>query len=284
MNPFASANKVFVAYCSSDAWLGDVSAAQTLAANGFDWSFRGRRIIRATLDLLASDLGLGAASPTGAAQHRLLFGGCSAGGRGAMFNLDRVAALAPAGVTVSGLLDSPLWINVAPFDPSIPSFELQCADALRLFNASAVLSPPCVASQAAGQEYLCLMGEYLMPSITTPYALSASQFDAFQLPYDVGAMPSVGNSAQVAYANAWQRTTLGVLSGLPTPAQASSSAVFSLSCLHHCVTLGPAFWEMRVGNTTAGVSFAQLAGQWFYQGVCAKEVGLCIGYQRCVMC
>jgi len=178
LNPFASANKIFLAYCSSDAWLGDVSAAQTLAAFDFAWAFRGRRILAATLRTLASELGLGAAS----APHRLLLAGCSAGARGAMVNLDAVSASAPASVAVSGLLDSPLWINVQPIDAGIPSFEVQCADALSLFNASRALSPGCVAAlpAAAGgpaAPYLCLMGQYLMPYIATPYFLNAAQFD-----------------------------------------------------------------------------------------------------------
>ena len=44
-NPFASANKVFVKYCSSDSWFGDAPASD--ATYGF--AFRGARIVAAVL-------------------------------------------------------------------------------------------------------------------------------------------------------------------------------------------------------------------------------------------
>ena len=90
-NPWSGANKIYLAYCSSDAWAGDVGAAD----NSFGFNFRGQRIIQATLSLLVSNNGLGSQ-----AGHRLLFGGCSAGSRGAMFNLDSVQAMVPSSVEV----------------------------------------------------------------------------------------------------------------------------------------------------------------------------------------
>ena len=103
--PFAGAHKVFVPYCSSDAWVGD-----TVAGGLY---FRGQAIVEAVLADLVQQQNLGQNSA-----DRLLFGGCSAGARGAMFTLDSVAdMLARSGVTgvqLQGLLDSPLWIDVAP--------------------------------------------------------------------------------------------------------------------------------------------------------------------------
>jgi hypothetical protein len=65
-------------YCSSDAWVGDVGPE----SNSWGWSFRGQRIISATLAVLAKSYGLGASG-----DDRLLLSGCSAGARGAMFTL-----------------------------------------------------------------------------------------------------------------------------------------------------------------------------------------------------
>ena len=280
LNPFASANKVYLAYCSSDAWLGDVSAETTQASHGFSWAFRGRRILRATLDVLVSDLGLGGAGASASKPHRLLLAGCSAGARGAMFNLDAVRAAAPPSVQVQGLLDSPEWINVQPLDPSVVSLGDQCASALSLFNASGTLNPQCVASLPANSSYLCLMGQYAMLYLSTPYFLNAAQFDAFQIPYNVGGMPSLSNAADVTYCNNWQDTLLSAINPLPTASQ-SNSGVFSLSCLRHCLTQGPAFWSARILNT----SLATAAGSWFYQGTgSAKYFGDCQTYPRCVMC
>ena len=52
LNPFASASKVYLAYCSSDGWVGDSPAAATQASFGFNFGFHGRRILRATLQAL----------------------------------------------------------------------------------------------------------------------------------------------------------------------------------------------------------------------------------------
>lgn len=253
-NPFSAANKVFVPYCTSDAWVGDQSSAQTQAAYLFNWSFRGRRVLNAVLAAMATEYGLGAA--VGAPPHRLLLGGCSAGSRGAMYLLDSVAASAPPGVAVSGMLDSPLWINVAPYDPSVPSLLDQCQLAYRLFNASAALPAACLAAYPTTPFY-CLMGQYLMPYLSSPYFLNQAQFDSFQLPYNIGGWPTLSNPAQMTYADSWQASMVLALDALPTPAQ-SSSTVFSLSCLRHCLTMGPAFWTAHVLN----ISMASALADW----------------------
>jgi len=79
-NPLARAHKVYVGYCSSDAWSGNIGAADV----SFGFNFRGQRNIAATIATLQAQAGLGASGNT-----RVLFGGCSAGARGAMFNLVR---------------------------------------------------------------------------------------------------------------------------------------------------------------------------------------------------
>jgi len=272
-NPFAGVNKVFIPYCSSDAWLGDVSAEQTKEAYGFPWAFRGLRIIAATLTALRAQYGLG----TAGTEHRLLLGGCSAGARGAMYVANSLAAL--PGVSMEVLLDSSLWINVPPFDPSLPSLLEECQLAFALFNASAVLPPACLAAYPQ-TPYYCLMGQYLMPFLTVPYFLSESQFDAFQLPYNLGGWPTLNSAGQMAYADSFQVSMRTALAALPTPAQASTSGVYSLSCLRHCLTLGPGFWEVQTG----GVSLAQELSAWWFQGAPSRTIGACMEYQRCVQC
>lgn len=119
-NPLAGANLVQIGYCSSDAWVGNSNPADNAlnatlnAAGTYGWFFKGQRIIEATLAVLEQDFGLGSVP-----NSRLLFGGCSAGARGAMFNLDYVPDMVPDTVDVRGFFDSPLWVYVAPFLPSI---------------------------------------------------------------------------------------------------------------------------------------------------------------------
>lgn len=91
-------------YCSSDAWVGDVARSDAT----FGLAFRGQRIISATLSSLVTNHGLGST-----AGQRLLFAGCSAGGRGAMFTIDYVPAILhdlgvrDGDVQLQGLFDSP---------------------------------------------------------------------------------------------------------------------------------------------------------------------------------
>lgn len=131
-NPMAGANLVQVGYCSSDAWVGNVGPqdnalnATTNAAGGLGWWFKGQRIIEATLAVLNQDFGFGTLPNT-----RLLFGGCSAGARGAMFNLDYVANMVPAGVQVRGFLDSPLWVYEEPFLPSVIPLDVETKEVRR---------------------------------------------------------------------------------------------------------------------------------------------------------
>ncbi|KAH8070288.1 pectin acetylesterase [Aureococcus anophagefferens] len=80
--PLHGAHKAYVPYCSSDAHMGD--------GEKFGLQFRGRRIVDAVLADLAAHKGLGDAD-------LVVFGGGSAGGRGAMVHLDRAAATLSAG-------------------------------------------------------------------------------------------------------------------------------------------------------------------------------------------
>jgi len=71
-----------------------------------------------------------------------------------------------------------------------------------------------------------------------------------------------------------------VLNNLPAPQQ-TDCGVFSLSCLKHCTSMGPSFWNARIENA----SFASTAGAWFYSGLSGQKVmGNCETYQRCVFC
>jgi hypothetical protein len=158
-SPWAGANKAYVGYCSSDAWVGDVAAS----AATFGLAFRGQRIVSATLQFLITNHGLG--STPG---QRLLFAGCSAGSRGAMFTADYLPAmLTTMGVNVSnleiqGLFDSPLWVDVEPISgPSgiIVPLEVQTQAILGLVGASNRLGDACAAAYPGTEAWKCLYGK-----------------------------------------------------------------------------------------------------------------------------
>ena len=250
-NPWAGANLFYLSYCSSDAWVGNASPA----SNAFGWYFRGQAIIAAALAQMASDHGFGS-SPG----HRLLFGGCSAGARGAMFNLDYVQSMVPAGVEVQGLLDSPMWVDMPPLHAGIMPLQNETQGVFALVNATGRLGDACVKAYPGAEGWKCLYGEYRAPFLTTPFALSASQFDKYQLPYDEGTSPPYGpGSEQLAFADSFQGTVRGIMAKLPTAAQ-GGSIVFSSACFKHCTSDISSFWGVRV----ADVSLKDYAAAWYF--------------------
>jgi hypothetical protein len=259
--PFAGAHKIYVPYCSSDAWVGDTESGGL--------QFRGQAIVRAVLRALAQQFALGRQPG-----DRLLFGGCSAGARGAAFTLDYVAdmllAVGAQGVQLQGLLDSPLWIDVAPMATAPLSLQCQAQAALGFLNATARLGESCVVAYPnPAEHWKCLFGQYRVPTLRTPYALNAAQYDTFQLEYALGGSMPPRYPDQIVYADAFGDATRAVVEGLPAAGQAGSG-VFSAACFHHCVTLSASFW----GIQSEGVTFSEAVRYWFFGG-CPEE--LCPG-------
>ena len=105
-----TANLAYVGYCSSDGYAGNADAS----VSSFGFAFRGRAIVAAVFDDLRVRHGLGTAPGT-----QVLYGGCSAGARGALWNAGSVHAglLATVGANLSRfgvLLDSAFWVDIAP--------------------------------------------------------------------------------------------------------------------------------------------------------------------------
>ena len=109
-NPMASASKVFIAYCSSDSHAGNRSAGSSDGAGTSRWHFRGKEIVRAILNDLTHEDGLGDAT-------RFLLTGGSAGGMATLNNADWVrgivAAVAP-GAEYLAMPDSGYFLDVQP--------------------------------------------------------------------------------------------------------------------------------------------------------------------------
>ena len=192
-SPWAGANLVFVGYCSSDAWVGDVGPE----SNSWGWSFRGQRIIKSVFAALAYGVDVTTTETVhypnkthakvtetntyklGAAP-KVLFAGCSAGSRGAMFNLDYVQDMLPPGAPpVLGFFDSPMcvlrdvsklcafvaehsvpcrWVDVEPFMPGTMPLENETMAVYNLVNATARIPPACAAAYPGEEGWKCLYG------------------------------------------------------------------------------------------------------------------------------
>ena len=227
--------------------MGDAPAS----AATFGFAFRGQRIIAATLATLQTpQFGM----TTGA---DILFAGCSAGARGAMFTLDYVAAMAPPGATVRGLLDSPLWVDVAPLSSNEVSLQAQTQGAYALINATARIPAACAATYTGTNAWKCLYGQYVLPYVTTPFFLNAAMFDSFQMLYDLGGEPP-SSPGQVAFADAFQNATKASL-WAATLTNNLQNGIFSATCLTHCLTDTTATLQGVLSN---GVSIQSALNHW----------------------
>mmetsp|Transcript_63070 Transcript_63070/g.167670 ORF Transcript_63070/g.167670 Transcript_63070/m.167670 type:complete len:759 (-) Transcript_63070:104-2380(-) len=235
------ANKVYVRYCSSDAFMGDSSA--------FGMEFRGTRIVAAVLRDLASRRALGLARE--GAEDTLLFGGGSAGARGALVHLDYVKSMLKipdaSNLVVKGFFDSPLWLDTEPFKgssqqragrhhPAELSFPEQ---ARRVFEYAKVghLGRDCERRHRADSAWKCTFGQYRLPSVETPYLLVASQYDEFQLSAYVGHRPR--GREETAYAKRLAHETVAVLWELISP----DRVLLSWACWSHMLSTQDRFSE-----------------------------------------
>jgi hypothetical protein len=134
--------------------------------------------VYAVFDDLMTSMGL-------ASGAQVLFGGCSAGARGALVHLDNIAAwMNTYGIEVRGLLDSGLWIDFQPLTNTGMGGTLvnQAEYVYGFANVSSVIPEDC-AQAFPGEEWKCIFPQYRMPFVKTSYFLSASSFDDFQTNY-----------------------------------------------------------------------------------------------------
>ena len=120
--------------------------------NTYMWEeqFRGAPTIYALFHDLMNTMGLGPGA-------KVLFGGCSAGARGAMVHLDNIVTWMDGyGIEVRGLLDSGLWVDVEPVSDTGMGGTLlnQAADVYGFANVSSVIPDDC-ADAYPGEEYKC---------------------------------------------------------------------------------------------------------------------------------
>jgi len=152
-NPFVNSNRAYLAYCSSDAWVG---AAPASAATG-GYAFMGQAILEAAINDMTTRLGLSSTSS-------VLFGGCSSGARGALFTLDYVASMLPSGASLRGMFDSPLWLDLVPPDTTETTLQEQTQGVFSLVNPGARIPAACAAAYPGAEGWRCLFGQCAFPS------------------------------------------------------------------------------------------------------------------------
>lgn len=260
-SPLLGAHVAFVKSCSNDAFMGDKSPAPNFATlppeqqhAGNRWYFRGRRIIEAVFEDLRKYTGLGAKD-----NDRLIYGGCSAGARGAMVSLDYVAQNLAGKAETVGLLDSGFWVPINPPDARLwRSFEYQQMSALKMANATPFIAESCARVFPGEEQWKCLNAAFRLPFVRTPYFLSHSQYDVFGISMNLFGhfMPGVQlNQTQLMFAEEYRKR---IIKYLPFPASGSRTVVFSPACYIHCMNTQERFYTV-VAN---GVKLAELLYWW----------------------
>lgn len=243
-SPFAHAHIAYVRTCSNDAFLGDSSPTEN--DKSLRWHFRGKRIIDAVFADLRKSTNLGDRS-----EDRVVYGGCSAGARGALMSLDYVASTLAGRAKVFGLFDSPLWVPILPLGPSVVSFEHQTRKATALFNNSAFINEDCGRAYPGSLRWKCLFPAFRLPFVRTPYLLSHSQYDKFAINWNLRRfwwLPKDKLNQTVRdFAEQYRRL---VINYLPSPTLNSGTTVFSSACYYHCTTMFQFVHWVRVGGRT----------------------------------
>jgi|APGre2960657444_1045066.scaffolds.fasta_scaffold01090_5 hypothetical protein len=265
---FATANRIYVKYCSSDLWSGDVAASDS-TPGGF--AFRGARIVNAVIASLVADKGMGATPG-----QRLLFGGCSAGAIGAMSNLDSVAAKVPAGLQVQGFLDAAALVDIYPtgWDWSPDLIPLQTLVAELVSVISPLFPAACTAQYNGDNAWKCLWSSYRLPLVQTPYFANAVQFDDFEIQFETDNLgPSTPQ--QLAFVDSFQPAYLALIASLP-----AGTGVFSPTCLVHCLSGQSTFSSFLVN----GQSLNDALSAWYFDATPTSVVSACQGWACTSQC
>ena len=246
----------------SPQWLGDVGASSAT----FGYSFRGARIIAATISSLVSTQGLG--TLPGA---RLLFGGGSAGAIGALCALDSVAASVPAGVRVQGLIDAAAMVDVYssgwPWSSELVPLQTEVAKGVAVWGP--VAPPACVQRGFIGSSaWKCWWSSYRMSFVQTPYFTNIVSLDDFELQYDTdNYFPAT--QAQFDFVNSLQASFLDLIAQLPP-----GTGVYSPSCLVHCLSGEPSYYTFTVNGET----MSSALNAWFFDELPTSVVSPCVGW------
>lgn len=280
------AHKAYLPYCSSDSWVGDASWTD----EGGTWQMRGAANLRVAVESLL-DGGMDSAA-------LVLVGGCSAGGRGAMYNLDAVCAQVASRNPVAlcaGLHDAPWWLDTPPsLRPSQPPLFDVARKGLALWRGGegydpAALPAPlgeCAAARVrqGGDAAECIFAQTLLAAVKAPVFLQTNQYDAFQLFYDFGlpwsltvAMATYESNATVRQAvdaarGSFQSELSAAFGGdrrsavsLPRLLMLSGGSdaplrhAFSSACYGHCMIENDAFFSAA---TVSGVGLSETVGRY----------------------
>ncbi|XP_073503741.1 palmitoleoyl-protein carboxylesterase notum2-like [Phyllobates terribilis] len=229
-------NAVFVPYCSSDVWSGNISRSRN------DYTFMGSVIIQEVIRELV---------PKGIKQAKsVILAGSSAGGTGVLINIDRVASLVEEltadTVQVRGLVDSG-WFLESKHGKSDCMDGASCAltDAikkgLKLWNGA--LPERCRQQYKKEDEWQCFYGPKSYTSMRTPIFVVQWLYDVEQLRIE-----NIQTDFQFMTANQWNNIQ-GVGRELKKSLR-EVPAVFAPACFSHTLITTSNWLNFQVKGVT----------------------------------
>mmetsp|Transcript_105044 Transcript_105044/g.321939 ORF Transcript_105044/g.321939 Transcript_105044/m.321939 type:complete len:428 (-) Transcript_105044:346-1629(-) len=252
---FVGYNRIWVPQCSSDAWMGDIGSDESKA--GINW--RGARIFKAALRDVGATRGLKSGD-------LLVFGGISAGARGAMVHIDTIQPLRliPEGVKLVGYFDSPYYVEMPAFQNMTGidfRVTLQTQQVVAAMQNDAILRGG--GACELDEVWKCAFGEYRMPLLKTPFLLVASQYDWYGLHTAQGAAVGLDSKcfpdpqcAYYEYADEFRIVTKTGLLSLPQ-VLAGTAGLYSSTCYEHAQS-GTRLWGLqRARGVTRGEALLQ---------------------------
>ncbi|KAG8432968.1 hypothetical protein GDO86_017293 [Hymenochirus boettgeri] len=238
-------NAVFVPYCSSDVWSGNVSRYQD------GYAFMGSMIIQEVIQDLV---------PKGFKQAKsVILAGSSAGGTGVLLNIDRVAELVEEltteSVQVRGLVDSGWFLDPKHTDQSDCLDISKCAlteaikKGLKLWNG--ILPENCKQQFKKGDEWKCFYGRRLFTSMKSPIFVVQWLYDEEQLRIE-----NLQADFQSMTENQWN--SIQIIGREFKKSLREVPAVFAPACLSHTLITKSNWLDFQV----KGVNLAKALHCW----------------------
>ncbi|XP_040892322.1 inactive palmitoleoyl-protein carboxylesterase notum1b isoform X1 [Toxotes jaculatrix] len=232
-----NANMVFIPYCSSDVWSG-----ATPKTDHSDYAFMGSLIIKEVVNELLTK-GLDNAKV-------LLLAGSSAGGTGALLNVDHVAEQLESqgytGVQVRGLADSGWFLDNKQYKLTDCLDTISCAPSeaikrgIRYWGG---LVPESCRQAHVGEEWKCFFGYKVYPTLKSPVFVVQWLFDEAQLTVD-----NIHLTGQPVHEGQWRyiqnlgQELRSTLHDVP--------AMFAPACLSHELITRTYWMDIQVKGTS----------------------------------
>jgi len=268
-NPtWCDANHVYLRYCTSDGWIG------TATRTNIGYSFEGSLVIDEAIKTLMS--GYMEDMPRLRRNAKVLLTGCSAGGRGAMFNIDRVQETLP---NVKGFFDSAWWLtDIQPFYDRGKWITEEAQDAFDLYKPN--LDNTCTRAHRSAEHWKCFFAPFAMPYVETPSLSQVYQYDKALLCKAVRCWaeePTWGGRL-LAYAEDWRAETFRTFSLVGFDGRRHPHrSLFSPACHDHCSLHTKYFFRTKVRSGDGRTMTAAEALRRFWAGERVVAVDTCAG-------